>query len=149
MGSQDVSGDEDCPFCLIANSQTDTEILMSDDELVCFRDTKPGAAHHYLVIPRKHIKNCKALQGDSILLVERMKAMGRSVLEKQRVSDPDDVRMGFHMPPFSSVPHLYLHALAPASKMDLRSQLHYGPQSHWFITVDKVLAQLRTCGRVR
>uniref|UniRef100_A0A3B4WIP2 Histidine triad nucleotide-binding protein 3-like n=3 Tax=Seriola TaxID=8160 RepID=A0A3B4WIP2_SERLL len=149
MGSQDVSGSEGCPFCQIANNQTDTEILLSDDELVCFRDVKPGATHHYLVVSRRHIDNCKTLQGDNIPLVERMKKMGRSILEKNKVCDLDDVRMGFHLPPFSSVPHLHLHALAPASKMNLKSQLRYGPQSHWFITVDNVLSQLRTRGKVK
>ncbi|XP_023259262.1 histidine triad nucleotide-binding protein 3-like isoform X2 [Seriola lalandi dorsalis] len=92
MGSQDVSGSEGCPFCQIANNQTDTEILLSDDELVCFRDVKPGATHHYLVVSRRHIDNCKTLQGDNIPLVERMKKMGRSILEKNKVCDLDDVR---------------------------------------------------------
>ncbi|XP_070704915.1 adenosine 5'-monophosphoramidase HINT3-like [Pempheris klunzingeri] len=149
MGTQGASGGDDCPFCQIANNQMDTEILLSDDELLCFRDMKPGAAHHYLVIPRTHISSCKALQGEHTPLVERMVEMGRSVLEKNKVRDLSDVRMGFHLPPFSSVPHLHLHALAPASMMTFRSQLHYGPQSHWFITADKVLSQLRTRGEVK
>lgn len=149
MGTEDASGGEDCPFCLILNNQTDTDVLLSDDELVCFRDTKPGATHHYLVIPRIHIDNCKALQRDHITLVERMEEMGRNILEKNKVCDLNDIRMGFHIPPFSSVPHLHLHVLAPASKMNLKAQLRYGPQSHWFITVDKVLSQLKTKGKVK
>lgn len=51
----------------------------------------------------------------------------------------DLCRMGFHLPPFTSVPHLHLHTLCPASTMNLRSQLHYGPQSHWFITVSDIV----------
>ncbi|XP_073348455.1 adenosine 5'-monophosphoramidase HINT3-like [Pagrus major] len=149
MGNRDASGSEDCPFCQIAQSQTDTEILLSDEELLCFRDIKPGATHHYLVVTRTHIESCKSLQGGDIPLVERMVEMGRIILEKNKVSNLDDVRFGFHMPPFSSVPHLHLHALAPASTMSFKSQLHYGPQSHWFITVDKVLSQLKTHGKVR
>ncbi|XP_047429869.1 adenosine 5'-monophosphoramidase HINT3-like isoform X1 [Mugil cephalus] len=149
MGTQDASGDEDCLFCQIANNQSEAEILLSDDELVCFRDMKPGAVHHYLVVPRRHIDNCKTLQRDNVSLVERMEEMGRSILQKNQVCDLDDIRMGFHLPPFSSVPHLHLHALAPASKMNMRSQLRYGPQSHWFITVDKVLSQLKTGGKVK
>uniref|UniRef100_A0A671U8M2 Histidine triad nucleotide-binding protein 3-like n=1 Tax=Sparus aurata TaxID=8175 RepID=A0A671U8M2_SPAAU len=137
MGTRDASESEDCPFCQIAQSQTDTEILLSDDELLCFRDMKPGATHHYLVVTRTHIDNCKSLQWGDIPLVERMVEMGRTVLEKNKVSNLDDVRFGFHIPPFSSVPHLHLHALAPASTMGFKSQLHYGPQSHWFITVMK------------
>ncbi|XP_071753101.1 adenosine 5'-monophosphoramidase HINT3-like [Centroberyx gerrardi] len=147
-GSQS-SGDEDCLFCKMANNQTDAEILMSDNELVCFRDSKPGARHHYLVIPRTHVGNCKTLQKDHIPLVEQMEEMGRRILEKNKVSDLDDIRMGFHLPPFSSVPHLHLHVLAPASQMNTRSLTRYGPQSYWFITVDKVLHQLRTHSKVK
>lgn len=50
----------------------------------------------------------------------------------------DLCRMGFHLPPFTSVPHLHLHALSPASMMNIKSQLRYGPQSHWFITVSDI-----------
>ncbi|XP_037605912.1 histidine triad nucleotide-binding protein 3-like [Sebastes umbrosus] len=149
METQEASGSEDCPFCQIVTNQADTEVLLSDDELLCFRDTKPAATHHYLVVPRTHIDNCKCLQGEDIPLVERMVEMGRSILEKNKISNLDDIRLGFHVPPFSSVPHLHLHILAPASQMDFKSQLRYGPQSHWFITVDKVLSQLRTRGKVK
>uniref|UniRef100_A0A3Q0R1Z3 HIT domain-containing protein n=1 Tax=Amphilophus citrinellus TaxID=61819 RepID=A0A3Q0R1Z3_AMPCI len=113
--------------------------LWPDDELVCFRDVKPGATHHYLVIPRMHIDNCKTLKAICLLTVEQMEQMGRRILEKNKVSDLDDIRLGFHLPPFSSVPHLHLHALAPASKMNLKSQLRYGQHSYWFITVTRTL----------
>uniref|UniRef100_A0A3Q3IPB3 HIT domain-containing protein n=2 Tax=Monopterus albus TaxID=43700 RepID=A0A3Q3IPB3_MONAL len=142
MGTPDDLGNEDCLFCRIVNNQTDTEILLSDDELVCFRDTKPGATHHYLVVSRTHINNCKTLQADRIPLVERMEEMGRRILKKNKVSDLNDVRMGFHVPPFSSVPHLHLHALAPATTMNSRSQLRYGPQSCWFIPVSPTVTCL-------
>ncbi|XP_028295823.1 histidine triad nucleotide-binding protein 3-like [Gouania willdenowi] len=138
-----------CSFCKIANNESDTEVLLSDDELLCFRDVRPGAAHHYLIITRRHIDDCKALNGDHVGLVERMKEMGRNILARNEVCDTKDVWFGFHIPPMVSVPHLHLHALAPVSEMDLKSQLHYGPKSHWFITVDKVLSQLRTRGKVR
>uniref|UniRef100_A0A3Q3Q8D9 HIT domain-containing protein n=1 Tax=Monopterus albus TaxID=43700 RepID=A0A3Q3Q8D9_MONAL len=135
--------DKKCIFCLIANDQDEeAEILKKDDELVCFRDTKPGATHHYLVVSRTHINNCKTLQADRIPLVERMEEMGRRILKKNKVSDLNDVRMGFHVPPFSSVPHLHLHALAPATTMNSRSQLRYGPQSCWFIPVSPTVTCL-------
>lgn len=141
--------DEDCAFCQIVSDQTDTEVLLRDEELLCFRDVKPGATHHYLVITRTHIDNCKNLQRDDVQLVEKMVEMGRSILEKNKINNFDDIRMGFHIPPFTSVPHLHLHVLYPASTMTLKSQLRYGPQSHWFIPVNRVLSQLKTSGRVR
>lgn len=149
MATQEICEDDVCPFCQIANKQTDTEILFSDHELLCFRDVKPGAANHFLVVTRTHIDNCKMLHTQHIPLVERMAEVGRSILEENKVHNSEDNRMGFHIPPFTSVSHLHLHVLCPASKMNMKSQLRYGPQSHWFITVNKALSQLKTFGKVK
>ncbi|XP_036406195.1 histidine triad nucleotide-binding protein 3-like [Megalops cyprinoides] len=135
--------DKTCIFCKIANNEADTEILYSDRELACFRDVKPGARHHYLIVPKKHIGNCMTLRKEHVPLVENMVEMGKSVLQKH-VTDIEDVRLGFHVPPFTSVPHLHLHALAPASQMDASSLHMYGPQSCWFITADNLLKKLNS-----
>ncbi|KAK7907832.1 hypothetical protein WMY93_016444 [Mugilogobius chulae] len=141
--------EDDCEFCQIANNQTNTDILVREGDLLCFRDLKPGATHHYLIISTNHIDNCLKLQSEHIQLVEHMKALGIRMLQMNKVADLEDIRMGFHVPPFSSVPHLHLHVLAPFSQMSHRSMLRYGPQSHWFITVDKVLSQLKRRGKVK
>ncbi|XP_048106231.1 adenosine 5'-monophosphoramidase HINT3 isoform X5 [Alosa alosa] len=117
-----------------------------NDELVCFRDVKPGAPHHYLVIPREHVGNCKSLRKEHIQLVLRMEEMAKAVLQMKGISDLQDIRLGFHMPPFSSVPHLHLHVLAPATQLSSRSLRFYGPQSFWFLTVENLLKHLREAG---
>ncbi|XP_077566619.1 adenosine 5'-monophosphoramidase HINT3-like isoform X2 [Stigmatopora nigra] len=138
MAAQNTDDNDECPFCLIVQSQNASEILMI-----------PGAGHHYLVITKTHINNCKMLRSEHIPTVERMAEMGRNILEKNKVRDMTDIRLGFHVPPFSSVPHLHLHALAPASKMNESSQRRYGPGSAWFITVEEALSQLRARGRIK
>uniref|UniRef100_A0A8C4QBF6 Aprataxin n=1 Tax=Eptatretus burgeri TaxID=7764 RepID=A0A8C4QBF6_EPTBU len=52
-------------------------------------------------------------------------------------------RFGFHWPPFTSVDHLHLHVLAPASQMGLLSRLAYRPGSPWFVTADWLLQRLK------
>uniref|UniRef100_A0A8C8H7N0 HIT domain-containing protein n=1 Tax=Oncorhynchus tshawytscha TaxID=74940 RepID=A0A8C8H7N0_ONCTS len=139
-GPSTISFDSiNCHFYL----NTNTSYCYCDDELVCFRDLKPGARHHYLVVPRTHVGNCKSLRKEHIPLVEKMEEMGRSVLHKKKVTDLDDIRMGLHMPPFSSVPHLHLHVIAPASQMSITSLRNYGPQSYWFITVNRSKQKLK------
>jgi galactose-1-phosphate uridylyltransferase len=50
-----------CVFCDIVNKKTNTVILFEDEELIAFKDIKPAASHHYLIIPKKHIPNVKSL----------------------------------------------------------------------------------------
>uniref|UniRef100_A0A8C4UF60 Adenosine 5'-monophosphoramidase HINT3 n=1 Tax=Falco tinnunculus TaxID=100819 RepID=A0A8C4UF60_FALTI len=129
--------DGKCVFCRIARREEPGTALLSCEyeDLVCFRDIKPDAPHHYLVVPVEHMENCKTLKTEHIPIVKRMMEVGKAVLQKNNFSDLDDIRMGFHWPPFCSIAHLHLHVLAPASQLGFLSRLLYRINSYWFITV--------------
>jgi histidine triad (HIT) family protein len=46
---------EGCLFCKIANREIPAQEVYQDDQAVAFRDVKPVAPTHVLVIPREHI----------------------------------------------------------------------------------------------
>ncbi|KAJ8005380.1 hypothetical protein DPEC_G00146020 [Dallia pectoralis] len=138
--------DRKCTFCRIVNEEIATELLYVDEETTCFRDIKPGAPHHYLVVPKRHVGNCKSLNKEHVLLVEKMVETGKKILQKHNVVDLSDVRFGFHWPPFCSVSHLHLHVLAPASQMGLMSRIFYRLNSYWFITADQLIQHLNSKG---
>ncbi|XP_078068948.1 adenosine 5'-monophosphoramidase HINT3 isoform X2 [Mustelus asterias] len=124
------------------NPNQDKTSCQRDEQFACFRDIRPGAPHHYLVVPRKHIANCKSLKKEHISTVEKMVNIGENVLQQNGIDDLTDVRLGFHWPPFCTINHLHLHVLAPASQMGFISRMVYRANSYWFITVDQLIKKL-------
>lgn len=133
--------DETCIFCMIANGNCPhTDILYNDEDIVCFHDIYPGAAHHYLVVPRKHIHSCKSLEADDISLVKKMADIARTVLKSKNVTDFEDISLGFHVPPYISVPHLHLHVLAPYSQLYIETEYKF--TDFRYLTVEMLLQAL-------
>ncbi|XP_077443419.1 adenosine 5'-monophosphoramidase HINT3-like [Stigmatopora argus] len=133
-----------CAFCLIARGKDrDAHVLKKDDDLVCFRDIFPAAPHHYLVVPIKHIDNCFSLHVGHITLVEKMVEMGRAVLLDQGVKDMTDIRIGFHQPPYTSVDHLHLHVLAPASQIKENMMFKFLPGTLSYVDESKLRMHLQ------
>ncbi|RHZ88604.1 hypothetical protein Glove_22g215 [Diversispora epigaea] len=58
-----------CIFCKIASGNNpSTTLLYSDESVVAFDDISPAAEHHFLVIPKKHIKNINEFKKDDVEL---------------------------------------------------------------------------------
>ncbi|MED6157047.1 Bifunctional adenosine 5'-phosphosulfate phosphorylase/adenylylsulfatase hint4 [Stylosanthes scabra] len=102
-----------CVFCQIATGSSTTTLLHSDDKVVAFRDIRPSAFRHYLVIPVQHIPTVNDLQRktDDYTLVTHMLEVGRMLLLRD-APNSNQHRFGFHQPPLNSVNHLHLHCLA-------------------------------------
>jgi histidine triad (HIT) family protein len=70
---------ENCLFCKIASGEIPSTRVYEDDEFIAFKDIRPAAETHILVIPRRHIatlSDCTAsdapLLGRMVLLVSRL-----------------------------------------------------------------------------
>ncbi|GMO21408.1 MAG: histidine triad nucleotide-binding protein [Termitinemataceae bacterium] len=48
---------DDCIFCKIIKGEIPAKKLYEDDEILAFFDVNPQAPVHFLVIPKKHLKN--------------------------------------------------------------------------------------------
>jgi len=104
-----------CPFCKIANGKLKAKILDENEHCICFADHHPAAEHHFLVIPRKHVRDigraATELTSDEM---EAMIEMGRKVQQKH--GGLAQFRMVFSRPIFAMIPHLHLHVVSTPLK---------------------------------
>ena len=71
----------DCIFCKIINKEIPSEeIVYEDDKIMAFKDKKPVAPVHILIIPKKHIPSVNHLKLDDKDLI------GELVLTAQKIA---------------------------------------------------------------
>lgn len=141
MGNQ-TSQQKECIFCQISqNKLPDTKLLAENEKMVIFNDRSPASKHHYLIVPKEHLVSPKTLcTEEHIELVNEMVSYGTEYLKQQGGSETD-MKIGFHWPPFTSVHHLHLHVIFPASEMPLMFRIMYCNQV--FVTADYVINAIK------
>jgi len=132
-----------CIFCeAITNiDSSSNKILKFNDKYAVLADNKPACLHHYLVIPRKHVRNAKTLSKEDIVLIEEMHMFGKAFLTDavQNSEDLSDCRFGFHFPPYTSCDHLHLHVLCPSSSIKQIYTRKYEENTWYFVSPEKLI----------
>ncbi|PJE64523.1 MAG: histidine triad nucleotide-binding protein [Candidatus Ryanbacteria bacterium CG10_big_fil_rev_8_21_14_0_10_43_42] len=101
---------EDCIFCKITKKEAPAEILTETDNLVVFKDIKPSAPVHLLIVPKKHVVSIAELKAEDRGLVTDMIYMGKDMAVKEALSG---YRLSFNVGRGGGqlVDHLHLHLL--------------------------------------
>lgn len=77
MSNDDATAESDCLFCKIIARQIPADIVHETATTLAFRDIKPQAPTHVLVIPKEHQPNVVALGASSPPgVVELFEAVG-------------------------------------------------------------------------
>lgn len=101
-----------CPFCEIAQRTKPATILYEDEDVLAFRDIRPIAPAHILIIPKKHIRSLNDIQPDDETLLGHMIRIGRLMAESAGVQQSGYrlvINTGAHAG--QSVFHLHLHMI--------------------------------------
>jgi len=103
----------DCIFCQIANKEIPVELLHEDDLVVAFRDIKPIAPVHILVIPKAHIASVNEIKDEA--LAGRLIMVAKKLAGDLGIADDGYkllLRVGRHGG--QEVLHVHLHLLGGA-----------------------------------
>lgn len=102
----------DCIFCEIIAGNIPADIVYQDDTVIAFRDIKPQAKTHIIIIPKKHIVSLTDLTQDDSALIGHMVITANKLAEKDGVSE-SGYRLAINCGQEGGqlVPHLHLHLL--------------------------------------
>ncbi|MBI3396952.1 HIT domain-containing protein [Candidatus Woesebacteria bacterium] len=96
---------DDCIFCKIVKKETPSQVEVETDDLLVFKDINPKAPIHFLIIPKKHIKDITEV--DDQVFVE-IKNMVLSLAKKYNVGG---FRIVTNAGAAAAVGHMHVHFL--------------------------------------
>eukprot|EP00924_Labyrinthula_sp_SR-Ha-C_P002860 maker-scaffold_13-snap-gene-9.51-mRNA-1 protein AED:0.29 eAED:0.29 QI:117/1/1/1/1/1/2/459/166 len=106
-------------FGKILQGNLPARIVYEDDTLLAFRDISPASDTHYLIIPKEHVSDYKALKLRHKEMVQDMIDLANALYNVETGEDGAAARqegnlsVGFHRPPLIQVYHLHLHVIWP------------------------------------
>ncbi|XP_001985516.2 histidine triad nucleotide-binding protein 3 [Drosophila grimshawi] len=134
--------DQNCLFCDIVSGKTKTVLEVDTNEFTIFKDIRPAAEHHYLIVTKQHYDSLKVLNESHEKMILAMEEGLKSFFVSKGISTTDAL-YGFHFPPFISVKHLHMHGIAPRSEMNIISRMVFRPATAWFKTTSEAIAYLK------
>ncbi|HBB36532.1 MAG: Hit-like protein involved in cell-cycle regulation [Candidatus Moranbacteria bacterium GW2011_GWC1_45_18] len=104
-----------CIFCKIVSREIPTEFLYEDDLVVAFRDARPIAPVHVLVIPKKHIESVADISEKDEKLMGRMILVAKKIAEDLKISK-NGYKLLFRVGEYGGqeVRHIHLHLIGGA-----------------------------------
>ncbi|MDO5686549.1 MAG: histidine triad nucleotide-binding protein [Neisseria sp.] len=79
----------DCIFCKIIEKSIPSEVVYEDDKMLAFKDIRPSAPVHLLLIPKKHIASLQELS------VEDAELIGAMMLAVPQIAAQNGLQHGF------------------------------------------------------
>ncbi len=71
----------DCVFCKIAKKELSADIVYENDNILVFKNVKPSAPVHYLIIPKEHIQSIIHLESNHQEIISKIIFAAKKVSE--------------------------------------------------------------------
>lgn len=103
----------DCLFCKIVAGDIPADKVYEDQEVLAFRDIRPQAPIHVLVIPKRHIATINDLTPEDAGLVGRLYLTAKQIAADLGVAESGyRTVMNCNRDSGQDVYHIHLHVLA-------------------------------------
>jgi len=102
---------KNCLFCKIINKELPSDIVYEDDKIIVFKDIRPKAPIHLLILPKKHIPSVDHLE------IPDRDLMGELILTAKVIAEKNNLK-GYKLminvgrDGGQIIDHLHLHLLS-------------------------------------
>lgn len=103
--------DPGCIFCRIVIGDLPADLVHRERGIIAFKDVRPAAETHVLVVPERHIEDLRQLQDEDAQLWMRLTQVANLVA--QDLGHEQGYRFFVSVGPAGgqTVPHLHIHVL--------------------------------------
>jgi histidine triad (HIT) family protein len=110
--------EEKCLFCDIIAGKLPATVIAQNEDIIVIQDIAPKAPIHYLIIPKKHVKDIIALDDKTADLVSKMVLMAKKIAREKL--NNSSFRLVFNNGPGvgQSIFHLHCHFLSGKKMTD-------------------------------
>ncbi|WP_157670240.1 histidine triad nucleotide-binding protein [Chitinibacter sp. GC72] len=101
----------DCIFCKIVKGEIPASKVYEDDDVIAFKDIRPAAPVHLLLIPKRHIESLLDCTADDQALLGKMLALTPVLAREQGLGAGFKTAINTGLAGGQEVFHLHLHIL--------------------------------------
>lgn len=101
----------DCLFCRIVRGEIPSQKVYEDEEVLAFKDIRPLAPVHFLVIPKRHIESLATSTEDDAALLGRLLALVPKIAREQGAADGFRTIINTGRVGGQEVYHLHIHVI--------------------------------------
>lgn len=100
-----------CLFCKIVAGDAPASVVFETDNILAFRDIRPVAPTHILVIPKKHIATLADLEGDDATLIGEVVRAAKTIAEQEGIGGGFRLVVNNGRDAGQSIFHIHFHLL--------------------------------------
>lgn len=104
--------EKDCTFCKIIKGEKGADFVYQDESLVVFKDIRPHAPVHLLIVPREHIRSLNDIENNDKDIIFRIIFKAKEMAKEHSI-DKSGYRLLFNVEQGGGqvIFHLHLHLL--------------------------------------
>ena len=101
----------DCIFCKIADKEIPANTVYEDGEMLCFKDIRPAAPVHLLLIPKVHLDSLAHARPEHEALLGKMMLKVPQIAEKSGLTNGFKTVINTGKGGGQEVFHLHIHIM--------------------------------------